>query len=390
MYPWALDPSIIQLNHGLFGACPVPVLEAQQRWRALMEANPTRFVMETLPEAHEAVRRRLADFVGADPAGLVFVGNATSGVNAVLRSIEPELGAGDELVVIDQAYNACRNALESIAKRSGATVIVAPIPFPLADPDEVVAAVVAVVSPRTRLVLVDHVTSTTALVLPIAEIVAALEPDVPVLVDGAHAPGMLPLALDALGASFYAGNCHKWLCAPKGSGFLHVRGDRRHRIEPAVISHGWSGDFPPAASRYHRMFDWTGTDDPSARLAIPDALDTVGDLHPDGWAGVMDANRRLALAARDLLCEILDLDPPAPDSMIGSMATLPLAELQGEAPLNHPLAVVLRQRWRIEVPTVGLSSPSRLAVRISAQRYNDLDQYARLGKALVAELSGTH
>jgi isopenicillin-N epimerase len=389
MDPWILDPAIAQLNHGSFGACSAPVLEAQRRWRTRMEANPTAFFVETVPEALDHARTVLGGFLGGDPDGMAFVANATTGVNAVLRSLEPDLGTGDEIVVIDHAYNACRNAVEATARRTGFSVVVATIPFPIAGPDEVVTAVLDAVSSRTRLVMIDHVTSATALVLPLARIVSALEPDVPVLVDGAHAPGMVPVALDELGAAFYAGNCHKWLCAPKGAGFLHVREDQRHRIEPVVVSHGWEGEFPPARSRYQRMFDWTGTDDPTARLVIPDALEAVGNLHPGGWPGVMAANRDLALAARDLICAALDLEPAAPPEMIGAMATVPLGEIPDPAPLPDPLIATLRSRWSIEIPVFAIPSPTRRAVRLSAQRYNRLDDYALLAEALVAEAAVT-
>ena len=387
MDPWNLDAAIVQLNHGSFGACPAPVLEAQRRWRDRMEANPTAFFTETVPAALDHARSVLGGFLGADPDRLVFVPNATTGVNAVLRSLEPDLGPGDEILVLDHTYNACRNAAEATARRTGATVVVATVPFPVTGPDEVVAAVLDAVSHRTRMVMVDHVTSTTALVLPVARIVAALEPDVPVLIDGAHAPGMVPVALDDLGASFYAGNCHKWLCAPKGAGFLHARDDHRDRLEPVVISHGWAGEFPPARSRYHRMFDWTGTEDPSARLVIPDALATIGSLHPDGWAGVMAANRELALTAREVVCAALDLEPAAPPGMIGAMVTIPLGEIPDPVPLPDPLIATLRARWSIEVPVFAIPAPTRRAVRLSAQRYNRLDDYVRLAEALTVELA---
>ncbi|MGH8873737.1 MAG: aminotransferase class V-fold PLP-dependent enzyme, partial [Acidimicrobiia bacterium] len=309
---WLLDPGVDHLNHGSFGACPRPVLEAQQRWRHDMERNPVRFVLDAYQPALEAARMELAEFVGAEPAGLVFVTNATTGVNVVLRSLEPDLGPGDELVVTDHTYNACRNAAEVAALRTGARLVVAATPFPIDSADQVVAAVLRSVTDRARLLMIDHVTSPTALVFPVERLVAELEPAVPVLVDGAHAPGMVPLALEALGASFTVGNCHKWLCAPKGAGYLHVRADHRERMMPLVVSHGWNSAFPPSGSRFQALFDWGGTADPSAWLAVPDAIRVVGELAPGGWPAVMAANRSLALEARRVLCQALQVDPPAP------------------------------------------------------------------------------
>jgi isopenicillin-N epimerase len=390
--PWILDPDVAYLNHGAFGACPRPVLEAQQRWRVQLEANPNRFFLETYVPALDAARVALAAFLGADPAGLVFVRNATEGVNAVVRSLEPELGAGDELLVTDHAYNACRNALDVTAERTGAGVVVAHVPFPIGSPDQALEAILDAAGGRTRLVLIDRVTSPTALIFPVERVIAALEPDVPVLVDAAHAPGMVPLALDASGASFTAGNCHKWLCAPKGAGFLHVRADMRERILPTVVSHGWNRVFRPSASRFQAMFDWAGTGDPSAWLVVPDAIRTVASLVPGGWPELMARNHQLALAARDLLCDALDVAPPAPDEMIGAMAALPLPDAPPSANTTQSdwgdedvLGDRLRRRG-IEVPVFPWPrSPSRL-VRVSAQLYNRIDDYERLSEALAVEL----
>ena len=389
---WALDPDVIYLNHGAFGSCPRPVLEAQQRWRDELEADPNRFFLERYEPALDAAREALAAFLGADPAGLVFVRNATDGVNAVLRSLEPDLRPGDEILVTDHAYNACRNAVEATAGRAGARVAVASVPFPIESADQVVRAVLDRVGDRTRLALIDHVASPTALVFPVEALVAALEPRVPVLLDAAHAPGMVALSVDDLGASFTAGNCHKWLCSPKGAGFLHVREDQRERTVPTVISHGWNRVFPSTQNRLHALFDWTGTHDPSAWLSVPDAIRTVGEMVPGGWPEVMARNRALALEGLDVLCAALAVDRPAPDEMIGAMAALPLppassdpAQPSGWA--EDPLADVLRNRWRIEVPVMSWPAPPHRLVRISAQLYNRPEDYVRLAEALVRELA---
>ena len=231
---WGLNPEITFLNHGSFGACPHEVLAAQAELRRRLEAQPVDFLTRQAPGLIDEARNTLADFLGADPAGLVFVPNATTGVNAVLASYP--FTAGDEVIITNHTYNACANAARYWAERAGASVKVASVPFPISNPAEVVESIVAEIGPRTVLGLIDHVTSETALVFPIEQIADALHSrGVEVLVDGAHAPGMVPLNLETLTAAYYTGNCHKWLCAPKGAGFLAVRPDRQHKAKPESI-----------------------------------------------------------------------------------------------------------------------------------------------------------
>lgn len=381
---WSLDPQIAFLNHGSFGACPRPVLEAQAHQREQMEREPVRFFLRELEAPLDQARAALADFVGADADDLAFVPNATAGVNTVLRSLALE--PGDELLTTDHEYNACRNALEATAARAGARVVVATVPFPLESPDQVVEALLAAAGPRTRLLLVDHVTSQTGLVLPIARIVAALEErGIDTLVDGAHAPGMVPLDLRALGAAYYTGNCHKWICAPKGAALLHVRRDRQQRVRPLSISHGANATREDR-SRFRLEFDWTGTFDPTPFLCVPEALRLLGGLLPGGWPALQEHNRRTALAARALLCEALGCAAPSPDEMIGSLASVPLPPGDG-APLRSalsldPLQDALLERHRVEVPVIPWPAPPRRLLRISAQIYNERTEYERLIRGL--------
>jgi isopenicillin-N epimerase len=382
---WLLDPQVVQLNHGSFGATPRPVLEEQDRWRRLMEANPTGFVLEVLEPALDQARTRLCALIGADPADLVFITNATMGVNAVVRSLPFE--PGDELLTINHVYNACRNALEYAATRSGANVVIADVPFPIQSPDVVIDALLAAVTERTRFVLIDHVTSPTGVVLPIEDIVTPLETrGVTVMVDGAHGPGMVPLDLNRLGASYYAGNCHKWMCSPKGSAFLWARSGRGDSLVPPVISHGWN-DPRTDRPRFHLLFDYMGADDPTPHLAVPAAIDFLSSLYPGGLAGTMEHNRSLALAARNLLCEFLGTEHPAPDSMIGSLAAVPIPDSKEEM-LGQvdPLGRRLLHDHRIQVPVFPWPRWPQRLLRISAAPYNDLDQYRALIAALEVEL----
>jgi isopenicillin-N epimerase len=244
---------------------------------------------------------------------------------------------------------------------------------------------------RTRLALVSHGTSPTALVLPAKRIVAELGAlGIDTLVDGAHAPGMVPLSLDDLGAAYYVGNGHKWLCGPKGAAFLHVRRDRREAIRPLVISHGATAE-RPGRSRFRLEFDWTGTADPTPFLALPDAIGFMGSLLPGGWPALMAANHALALAARDLLCRALAVEPPCPDGLLGSMAALPLPERSAPPTPVAELEDVLAREHRIEVPVttwpvrairVADDRSRRRLLRVSAQRYNDLAQYELLADRL--------
>ena len=391
---WSLDPTVTFLNHGSYGACPMPVLAAQQAWRNRLEVEPVRFLGRELEGHLDAARAAVAAFVGADPDDLAFVSNATSGVSTILRSLR--FRPGDEILVNNHEYNAVLNAARFAAERDGARVVAAEIPIPIRDPGQVVEAILARVTPRTRLAVISHITSPTALIFPIADLVSELEQrGIDTLVDGAHAPGMLPLAIDAIGAAYYTGNCHKWLCGPKGSAFLHVRRDRQREIRPLTISHG-ANSVRTDRSRFRIEFDWTGTSDPSAVLALPTAIRFMGSLLPGGWPELMEANRALALAGRDLLCRALKVEAPAPDEMLGSMATVPLPE---NGPSSNPsdtaeLGEALFRTYRIEVPVLEAPVPSGAAgdarnaaptrlVRISAQRYNDIRQYASLANALV-------
>jgi isopenicillin-N epimerase len=377
---WCLDPSVTYLNHGSFGACPSAVLAAQTVLRLEMEREPVDFLVTRLPARLDAAREALAVFLGADPADLVFVPNATAAVNAVLRSLS--LGPGDELLLTNHTYAACRKTADFVAERTGARVVVATLPFPCRAEEDIIEAVLHCVSPRTRLALIDHVTSPTALILPAARLISALQArGIDTLVDGAHAPGMIPLGLSALGAAYYTGNAHKWLCAPKGAAFLHVRRDRQARLHPTVISHGYSAGF-------RAEFDWIGTIDPTPWLCIPESLRFIGSLLPGGWSQVMATNRALSLQARALLLRSFGIEAPCPEAMIGSMASIPLPAAAPGSPAE-PFDRDTLHAWFRErgIETWLYPHPVPL-LRISAQLYNDMSQFEQLARLLEETLRG--
>ncbi len=387
--PWDFDPAITYLTHGTYGACPRPVLEAQRALVAQLEANPLRFLTREFEGRLDAARDTVAAFLHADPEGLVVVPNATTGVATVLESLR--LRPGDELLTNDHEYNATVNALTTVAERARGRVVQVSIPLPIRHEEQVTEAILAGVSPRTRLALISHVTSPSGLVFPIESIVRELARlGVDTLVDAAHAPGQVPVDVDVLGAAYWTGNGHKWLCGPKGAGVLHVRTDRRSGVLPLVTSHGRNdprSDRPPL----WKEFDWQGTANPTAFLSLPGAIELIGSLQPGGWPAHMAANRAMTLAARDLLNDRLGLEQIAPDSMVGAMASIALPMAPDEA-ATEALTSALALEDRIEVPVGPFPAracrvpgvpPAKALLRISAQRYNEPADYELLADALV-------
>jgi isopenicillin-N epimerase len=379
---WPLDPEVIYLNHGAFGSCPRPVQQIADALRGRFERAPMQFVMREAESLIDSARAAAAALMGADGEDLVFVQNATSAVCTVLASLP--MRPGDELLVTDHAYNACRNALNLHAQRTGMSLVVARVPFRCAGPDEVLAAVMGAVTARTRLALLDHVSSPTALVFPIGELVRALTAHgVDTLIDGAHAPGMLPVDLRALGATYYAANLHKWCGVPKTAAVLYVQRDRQANLHPLVIGHGANSPRTDR-SRFLLEFDWTGTHDPSAVMSLPAALQYMSGLLPGGLPALRDRNHDLVVRARALLMDALDIEAPCPPEMLGAMATLPLpATLSMSAPVLYE---ALWRKHRIEAPVFAWPTPGRPMLRVCAQIYNDLQQYEKLASAVRSEL----
>ena len=361
---WSLDPEWLTVNHGSFGATPTVVLQAQAEWRARMERQPSAFMHDTLPTALRAAAAALAAFLGAEAQDLAFLDNATTGCNAVLRSLR--LNPDDEIVVLTHGYNAVRNTVRYVAERAGARMVEAELPFPDTD-DAIVAALEAALTPRTRLAVLDHITSPTALILPVAAMTAACHArNVPVLVDGAHAPGQVALDLAALDADWYTGNLHKWLCAPKGSAFLWSRRDRQHDLHPTTISHGLDAG-------YLAEFDWPGTRDFTPYLATEAALAFHEKL---GGPTLRARNAALAGEAAEILSAALQTE--SHHSPGGSMAII---RLPTAGPATRAHAAELRARLlaaRTDAPV--MPQDSKLWLRISAAAYNDRADYERLAE----------
>lgn len=378
---WSLDPDVHYLNHGSFGATPREILSLQAVLRSEMEREPVQFLWRHLPKRLEEARHALAGFLQAKAADVAFVPNATSAVNAVLRSRNWQMG--DEILITDHTYNACRNVINHVATQHDLALRVTTIPFPTTDADQVLDSLKSALTTKTRFALIDHVTSPTALVFPIKEIVDELHTkDIDVFVDGAHGPGMLALDLNELGADYYTGNLHKWVCAPKGAAFLHAREEHQHALMPPVISHGLNNP-REGSTTYQDLFDWPGTFDPTAWLCVPAALEFMQNLLPGGWDGLRLKQKQLLLEARALFLEAFHLSPPCPDSMLGSMATLPLPISGRSGKTLQDLQNRLFDLYRIEVPMS--EHGGRVWLRLSAQIYNSPDDYEALVNALRKE-----
>lgn len=367
---WSLDPDVVFLNHGSYGAAPNPVLKEQARWRDEMERQPVLFFDRRRMELIDEALGTLGEFVGARPANLGFVTNATEGVTAVARSFTFQ--PGDAIVATAHAYDAVRNTLGHIAERAGATLQLIPIDLPY-DPNRFIERARQTIIETTKLVVVDHITSISALILPVVEIASlCAERGVDFLIDGAHAPGMIDLDVESIGATYYAGNCHKWICAPKGAGFLWVRDDRREVIHPAVISNDYGEGF-------RAEFGWQGTRDISPWLSVPAA---IRFFETWGWERVREHNHQLATWAQPLLCEAWNVAPISTldGSCLGSMVTVPLPARADELPDGAAVQREIYDRRRIEAPVFDVNG--RRMIRVSCQVYNRPHEYELLARAV--------
>jgi isopenicillin-N epimerase len=369
-----LRPDMTFLNHGSFGACPAPVFAAYQQWQRELEAQPVEFLGRRIAGLLAEARAALAMYVGCESSDdLTFVPNATHAINIVARSLD--LQPGDEVLATDHEYGAVDRTWRFICGQRGAHYIRQPIALPLSDPAEVVAQLWAGVTPRTKVIVVSHITSPTALTFPVAAICArARAAGIISVIDGAHAPGQIALDMAALGADFYAGNCHKWLCAPKGAGFLYARRELQPLLQPLIVSWGWEA-ITPGPSPFVDHFGWTGTFDPAAYLTVPAAI-AFQAAHD--WDGVRAACHALLVAARDRVAALFDLPQicPAGPEWFSQLAVAPLPPCD--------TAALQRRLWdehRIEIPIIQWED--RAFARISIQAYNTPEDVERLVAGLV-------
>ena len=384
---WSLDPNVSFLNHGSFGATPDAVLDEQGRLRAQIERDPVRFYERSFLGLWDESRAALSNFMNADVDGMTFVTNATAGVNTVLRSLRLE--PGDEIIVPDHSYQACWNAVDFVTSRAGAKTVVVEIPFRVSDENEVIDSIMGAVTERTVLALIDTVTSPTGMRMPFEQLTSQLQSNgVDVLLDAAHGPGIVPLDLNEIGAAYCTGNCHKWICTPKGSAFLHIRHDRKHLVRPLSIGHGASHD-GSFQEKFEFEFAWPGTQDPTPWLCIPKALNFVGSLMEGGWSAIIQRNHDLILEGRRIICEAMGVTPPIPDSMVSAIAAVEMPPDGEVGPISlegDPFHNYLLDQYGIQVPVFPWRHHGERYIRISAQLYNHEDEYRHLAKALSESL----
>jgi isopenicillin-N epimerase len=371
-----LDPGVTFLNHGSFGACPRPVFDEYQRWQRELEQQPVEFLGRRFGGLMQAARSALGGYLGAEADDVVYVTNATVGLNIVARSLE--LRPGAEVLTSDHEYGALDRTWRFLCAKRGAKYIRQPVNVPITSAAEVIEAIWSGVTDRTRVLFLSHITSPTALTFPIKPLIErARERGIITIVDGAHAPGQIDLNLRALGADFYSGNLHKWLMSPKGSAFLYARKEVQHLVEPLVVSWGWESE-KPSSSRFIDEQEWTGTRDIAAFLSVPAAIQFQRD---HDWPRVRRACHELVRYARQQVSDLFGLPPLTPDDeqWFAQMAALPLPACDLDA-LKHRLY----DEHRIEIPVIRWND--RCFVRISIQGYNTRADVDALIKALRAIL----
>ena len=375
---WLLDPAVTFLNHGSFGATPRVVLEAQSTWRARLETHPIEMLDRRRGELLATAKQSVGDFLGMRSDDFGFVTNATGAINAVLRSLRFEVG--DEILTTNHVYHAIRQTIRFVAERTGARSIEIDIPVPIKAADEVVALIEAALTDRTRLLIVDHISSPTAILFPIELIInVCRQRHVDILIDGAHAPGMIELNIQNLGATYYAANLHKWVCAPKGAGLLWVQPDRQHEIHPNTISHFLNDGLDTE-------FGWQGTRDITAWLCAKDAIEFMAGI---GWPRIRQYNHDLAVWVQTMLCERWGVcsNTPLDGSMLGSMVTVVLPDEAKSAGTIEAFQARLYNEYRIEVPVIEWSE--RWWVRPCCQIYNTAHDYERLAEAVLTLCAAT-
>jgi isopenicillin-N epimerase len=367
-----LRPDVVFLNHGSFGACPRPVFDAYQRWQLELERQPVEFLHYRFKDLMRGARASLAGFLAVDADDVVYVPNVTTGLNLVARSLP--LRPGDDVLTTDHEYGALDRTWRFVCERRGVRYVQARLPLPLESPEQLVDAIWAQVTPQTRVLFLSHITSPTALIFPIETLVRrARAAGIMTVIDGAHAPGQIPLDLGSLGADFYGGNCHKWMCAPKGSGFLYARREVQSLLEPLVVSWGWPSNFVDEQQRQ-------GTRDIAAFLAVPAAIEFLREHH---WPAVRQACHALARTARSALAAESRLPPLSADSATwyAQMVSVPVPLVDAERARTR-----LWKEFNIEAPVTAWNG--RRLVRVSIQGYNteaDVEALVAAVARLIAE-----
>ncbi|EXM19877.1 hypothetical protein V3481_003384 [Fusarium oxysporum f. sp. vasinfectum] len=379
---WQIQKDIIYLDNGAFGSCPKSVVEKQKNIRQHIEENPHEFFERSYVSGLEASRRSLAGFLHVDYRDIFLLPGATHAMNVVIQSLR--FDPDDEILTTNVAYSSVRMVLDHVVKRDGAHVVVVDVPLLVTGPEDVTQRILAGVTSRTRFAVIDHIPSRTGVVLPAKQIAKELESrGIDTLIDGAHAPGMIHLDLEDINAAYYVANCHKWMCAPRGIGFLHVRRDRAQNIKPLVIARSPYVVGKSKHSVLEHNFGWMGTYCPSAMLSLPSAIDHLNTVMPGGYSDLTSRNHDLAVLARRIVCKAIGVDIPCPDSMIAAMATIPLPDSPGpEQEGMLPIQQVLWKEHGIVIPVYSWPSYPKRVVRLSVQAYNTLNQYLKLADCL--------
>lgn len=374
---YLLDPSVIFLNHGSFGACPIPVFETYQYWQRELERQPVEFLSRRITGLLAESRERLGKFLGVSGDDIVYFPNPTTAVNMVVRSLN--LQPGDEILTSSHEYGAMDRTWQYICRHTGARYIRQDISLPVHDHEAFVNQFMQGVTTRTKVIFLSHITSPTALIFPVEEIVRkAKRAGILTIIDGAHAPGHIPVNLEIIGADIYTGALHKWLGAPKGSAFLYVRKELQKMFDPLIVSWGYESE-NPGTSRFIDYHEWQGTRDLSAYLSVPAAI-TFQEQH--NWRQIQENCHKLVILARQRINSITGLNSISPDTgeWIGQMCAIRVPN-QSE----HDLQKWLYENYRIEIPFIRWRGDTFL--RLSVQAYNDQADINLLAQAINNHLS---
>jgi isopenicillin-N epimerase len=383
---WSHDRDIVFLNHGSFGAVPQYVVSRQRKLQDRWNEDPIRFLVREQEPLWWENKKMLAEFLHTKSSNIALIKNATQGINTILNNIDFE--PGEEILSTNHIYGACLHNIQVLSKKKNIDIKLVEVPFPIQHEDQVTEAIISGISSKTKVVLIDHITSATGLIFPVKKIIEALKnTGIITVVDGAHAPGMVALDLEELRPHYYTGNCHKWMYTPNGSAFIYVREDCQEGFLPGYISHVHDSPLENEEERWAAQFFWQGTDDTTAQLCIKDAFYFVEHILELSWEEMRMRNRKLMLEARALIHEKLGLTPSAPEHMLGFLCTFPFIAAP-EKPaygFNYfsPIGKKLFDQYAIEIPVMRLpTNPPKWHFRISPQVYNHLSQYDYLAEAL--------